>query len=188
MNDREALEKLRGASGRTQAAKYLYRRYAPRFFGYYLKHRLTRGDAETLVEDVFVEVVERCGDFLGETRPDACLWAIARGALLGHFRSRRPQLIADDHALESLVEGEPAVAPVPSQSMSAADCARSAYAAFAAQYADRAEMLAHLAFEGWSLTDMAAALGRSPEAAREYVAESRAKLRTYLEPCLERPA
>src|SRR5688572_8483350 len=101
MIDREALENLRqGGRQRAEAIGYLYRRYAPRFLAYFLRHRLNRGEAEALVQEVFITAVRQCGEFFGEVRPDAWLWAVARSALLNYFRGRRPEEIADDHALE----------------------------------------------------------------------------------------
>lgn len=190
MNDREALEKLReNGRQRADAVGYLYRRYAPRFLAYFMRHRLSQREANALVEDVFVAVVRQCDAFFGEVRPDAWLWGIARGALLDHFRGRRPDEIADDHALETLVEpAEPAPAPVGGvPASSPAECARAAYAAFAAAHADRAEMLSRVALDGWTIDDVAAALKRTPGAARDYLAETRAKLKVLLKPCDETP-
>ena len=192
MNDREALEKARQRGRqRIDSVRYLYRRYAPRFLAYFLKHRLTRRDAEALVQDVFVAIVRHCDDFFGETRSDAWLWGIARNTLLDYFRRQRPEEIADHHALELLVSGDaaPPAAQAPiTGAASAADCARVAYAAFAAAYADRAEMLARVAFDGWTIEDLAAALKRTPDATRAYLAQCREKLSPYLEPCREIPA
>ena len=186
MNDREALEKLRqGDRQRAEAVNYLYRRYAPRFLAYFLRHRLTHREADALVQETFVATVRQCDDYFGEARADAWLWANARDALLAHFRSRRPEEIPDDHPLELLVDSEPAsvVAQASRKGADPAECMREAYAAFAVAYADRAEILARIALDGWSVEDVAAALRRTPDAARGYLAQSREKLRAYLEPC-----
>ena len=185
MNDREALEKLRQTGKpRADAVTYLYRRYAPRFLAYFLRHRLSRRDAEALVEDAFVAIVRSRDDFFGETRADAWLWASARSALLDHFRSQRPEEIPDDHPLELLVSADTPATPAPvAGSASPAECARDAYAAFAAGHADRAEMLTRVAFDGWGVDDVAAALKRSHDAARAYLGETRDKLSVSLEPC-----
>src|SRR5687768_7437889 len=134
MTDQEALEKLRqDGRQRADAVRYLYRRYAPRFFAYFLRHRLARRQAEALVQDVFVAVVRQRDAFFGEVRPDAWLWALARSALLDHFRGRRPEELADDHALERLVEhagdsaDTPSVTPSVAPAQNLAECARTAY-------------------------------------------------------------
>lgn len=186
MNDREALDKLRqGGRPRTEAVKYLYRRYAPRFLAYFLRHGLTQREADALVQDTFVAAVRQCDDYFGDARADAWLWADARDSLLGHFRSRRPEEIADDHPIELLVGGQaaPVVAHASRKGADPVECVREAYAAFAAAYADRAEMLARVALDGWSVEDVAAALRRTPDAARGYLAQAREQLRVYLEPC-----
>ncbi len=63
------------------------------------------------------------------------------------------------------------------------DCVRKAYAAFAESHVDRAEILARVAFEGWSIEDVAAVLKRTPGATREYLSQCRKKLKAFLEPC-----
>ncbi|HYH43285.1 MAG TPA: sigma-70 family RNA polymerase sigma factor, partial [Burkholderiales bacterium] len=79
MTDSECLESLRrGGKARTDAVSYLYRTYARRFLAYFLKHRVPRQNAEELVQDVFVNVVRHCGNFRGDTRFDAWMWAIVR--------------------------------------------------------------------------------------------------------------
>lgn len=188
MNDREALEKLRqGGRPRTEAVKYLYRRYAPRFLAYYLRHGLSHREADALVQDTFVATVRQCDDYFGDARADAWLWANAREALLAHFRSRRPEEIADDYPIELLVDGQAALVAAQASRKGAdpVECRREAYTAFAAANADRAEMLARVALDGWTVEDVAAALRRTPEAARGYLAQSREKLRVYLEACGE---
>lgn len=186
MNDREALDKLRQSGRpRAEAVKYLYRRYAPRFLAYFLRHGLSHREADALVQDTFVATVRQCDDYFGDARADAWLWANARNALLGHFRSRRPEEIPDDHPLELLTDsqGAPVAAQAAGETADPAECVRAAYAAFAAAYADRAEILARIALDGWSVEDVAVALRRTPDAARGYLAQSRERLRVYLEPC-----
>lgn len=82
MTDREALEKLRqsGKPG-AEGIAHLYRRYAPRFLGYFLRHRLPRQDADEVVRETFIGIVRDCDLYQGERRFDAWMGAIARGRL-----------------------------------------------------------------------------------------------------------
>jgi DNA-directed RNA polymerase specialized sigma24 family protein len=129
-------------------------------------------------------IVRQREDFFGEARADAWLWAAARSALLDHFRRQRPEEIADDHPLELLVSADTSTVSAPAApGANPAECAREAYAVFAAAHADRAEMLARVAFDGWSTDDLAAALKRSPDETRDYLRQTREKLSAYLEPC-----
>lgn len=182
MTDQESLNKLQQAGReRAEGIDHLYRRYARRFLGYFLRHRLSRQDADELVKDVFVAIVQDRGLFSGERRFDAWMWAIARGRLADHFRRQRPEVLADDDVLESV--GNDAVDSASEPGSSLEDCAHKAYVAFAAAHPDRAEILARVAFDGWSIEDLADALQRTPQAAREYLSQCRRRLDVFLEPC-----
>ncbi len=182
MTDDECLRALRrGGKARIDAISHLYRTYARRFLAYFLKHRVAHQNAEELVQDVFVNVVRHSADFHGEARFDAWMWAIVRNALIDHFRRQRPEEQVDDDTLELLVNAR---ADPPSDSgVGLEDCVHRAYTIFAEVYADRAEILARVAFDGWSIEDVAAALKRTPGATREYLSQCRKKLKVFLEPC-----
>lgn len=182
MTDQESLNKLRqGGKERAEGIEHLYRRYAKRFLAYFVRHRVPRQDADELVKDVFVSIVQDRDLFQGERRFDAWMWAIARDRLTSHFRRDHPEVRVDDELLELVGNNGVDLAPEPGSSLE--DCAHKAYAAFAAAHPDRAEMLARVAFDGWSIEDLAEALKRTPGAAREYLSECRRKLDVFLEPC-----
>lgn len=183
-DDQGALDKIRrGGKQREAGVAQLYRVYARRFFTYFLKHRVAREAAEDLVQDVFVSIVRHADDFRGETRIDAWMWAIARNALIDHFRRARPEDPLDEDDLVRLAEAQ--ADPPREAGVGLEDCVRRAYAAFAERYADRAEILARVAFDGWGIEDVAAVLKRTPGATREYLSQCRKKLRDFLEPCRE---
>ncbi|MDW8469038.1 MAG: RNA polymerase sigma factor [Burkholderiales bacterium] len=184
MTDDEALENIRrGGKYREAGVAHLYRGYAPRFFAYFVRHRVPRERAEDLVQDVFVSIVRHADGFRGETRIDAWMWAIARNALTDHFRRARPEEPLDEEELLPLLDAQ---ADPPREAGSGLeDCVRRAFAAFAARYPERAEILARVAFDGWSIAEVAAMLRRTPGASREYLSQCRKKLREFLEPCRE---
>lgn len=180
-DDQQAIEKIRhGGRQRNEGVAELYRAYARRMLGYFMKHRVQREHAEELVNDVFINVVRFCEDFRGETRVDAWLWAIARNALIDHFRRARPEVTIDDDDLIRLAD---AVVPQETRSEGLEDCVRRAFAAFSAEHVDRAEVLKLVAFEGWDIGEIAAMLKRTPGATREYMSQCRKKLQAFLEPC-----
>lgn len=184
LTDDQCLAQLRrGGNARAQAISHLYRTYAPRFRGYFMKHRLAPEHADEIVQDVFVSLVRHCDDFRGDTRFDAWMWAVARNALMDHFRRQRPEDELDDAILDTLVD--PASQPEAQASHGLDDCVQKAYSRFAQAHADRAEILAKVAFEDWSIEDAATALKRTPGATREYLSQCRKKLKVFLEPCLE---
>jgi len=181
-DDQDALEKIRqGGTARTEGVSRLYRSHARRFLAYFLKHRVPRDHAEDLVQDVFVSIVRHAAEFRGETRIDAWMWAIARNALIDHFRRARPEAPFDEDDLVRLADAQ--ADPPRDAGGGLEECVRRAYAAFARSHADRAEVLARVAFEGWSIEDVAALLKRTPGATREYLSQCRKKLKAFLEPC-----
>jgi len=181
-DDQDALNKIRqGGQLRVEGVSQLYHGYSRRFLAYFVKHRVSREHAEDLVQDVFVSVVRHAQDFRGETRIDAWMWAIVRNSLIDFFRRARPEDPFDEDDLIAVAEAQPG-----SQRDAGAgleDCVRRAYAAFTEAHRDRAEVLQRVAFEDWSIADVAAMLKRTPGATREYLSQCRKKLRAFLEPC-----
>jgi RNA polymerase sigma-70 factor (ECF subfamily) len=157
-DDQDALEKIRqGGQARTEGVSQLYRSYARRFLSYFMKHRVPREQAEDLAQDVFVSIVRHAESFRGETRIDAWMWAIARNALIDHFRRARPE---DPFEEDDLVRIAEAQADAPREAGGGLeDC------------------------EGWSIEDVAAVLKRTPGATREYLSQCRKKLKAFLQPC-----
>jgi RNA polymerase sigma-70 factor (ECF subfamily) len=182
--DQESLNRIRrGGRERTEGVSRLYQAYARRFLAYFLKHRMPREHAEELVQDVFVNVVRHCGDFRGDTRIDAWMWAIVRNGLIDYVRRQRPEQSVDE---DELIDLAGAVADPPqAESRELADCVRGAFAAFGETFRDRAAVLSLVAFDGWTIDDVAAMLKRTPGATREYLSQCRKKLKAFLEPCRE---
>ena len=186
MTENECLEKLRrGGKHRAEAIAHLYREHARGFLGYFVKHRVPRERAEELVQEVFIKVVRHCESFRGDTRFDSWMWAIVRNELMDHFRRQRPEEAMEEEDLEKAAEAAAMVEMPADPGPGLEDCVQKAYAAFARAYADRAEMLARVAFDGWSIEDVAAALKRTSGATREYLSQCRKKLKMFLEPCRE---
>src|ERR1700676_607309 len=65
----------------------VYRRYAPVLFAYVYQHVSSREDAEDIVLEVFLSVLQdqRFPTF-GQQKQEAWLWAIAHNKTVDHFR------------------------------------------------------------------------------------------------------
>ena len=184
MTDEECLNNIRhGGSARTTGIAELYRSHARKLLSYFLKHRVVHEQAEDLLQEVFINVVRHCGNFRGESRIDAWMWSIARNCLMDHFRRQRPEVALDEDDLIAVADS--IADPPVEQSAGPEDCVRKAYAEFALAYRDRAAVLARVAFDEWSIDDVAAMLKRSNGATREYLSQCRKKLKAFLEPCRE---
>lgn len=183
-DDPHSREEIRaGGAARAAAVAGLYRRYASRVLGYFVRQRVPRDVAADLVQDVFVAVVRRCGEFRGEAKFTTWMWSIARNVLIDHYRKIGRAPLQDDALDEEA--GLDALPAAPEAPRELRDCVQRAYAQFAAANAERAETLALVAFEGWSTEEVARFLGRTPGAAREYLSQCRKKLRPFLERCRE---
>ncbi len=180
--DQQCLEGIRqGGKARADGITQLYRTYARRFLGYLLKQRVPRQNAEELVQDVFINIVRHCDAFRGDTRIDSWMWSIVRNALIDYVRRLRPEIATGDDELIDLAGA--VEAPAQHDSVEIDECVRKAFAAFRAANADRAHVLSLVAFEGWSIDDVAAMLKRTPGATREYLSQCRKKLKEFLQPC-----
>lgn len=184
MTDQECLDHIRrGGKARADGIAQLYRSYARRFLAYLLKHRVPRQNAEELVQDTFVNIVRHCESFRGETRIDAWMWSILRNGLIDYVRKQRPEDALDEDELEAAAGGTEDAPEIDAENRD--DCVRKAYAEFAQVHKDRAQVLALVTFESWSIDDVAAMLKRTPGATREYLSQCRKKLKVFLEPCRE---
>ena len=182
MDDLESLKKIRaGGAARSEGVSELYRRYALRMVAYFLRNRLPRAEAEDLTQDVFLSVVRNCEQFRGDARIDAWLWSIARNRLIDKVRASRPTESVDEEELLQLSDGTFEDASANVQDL--VDCVRRGFGRFALAHHDRAQALILSVAEGWSVAELAAFLGRTPGATREYVSQCRKRLREFLEDC-----
>jgi RNA polymerase sigma factor (sigma-70 family) len=73
----------------------MYRRYAPALFAYVYRHLSSREDAEDIVLDVFLSVLQDCRfPSFDQQKQEAWLWTITRNKTVDHLRrsTRRPQV------------------------------------------------------------------------------------------------
>lgn len=86
----------------------VYRRYAPALFAYVYRHICVREDAEDIVFDVFLSLLQnRKYSTFEESKQEAWLWAIVRNKVADYFRhtTRRPQ-VSIEWMAESLYAGD----------------------------------------------------------------------------------
>lgn len=88
--------------------KAMYRRYAPQIFTYLLRHVPSRQDAEDLLLDVFLAVLEKLPALnIDERRLAAYIQAVARNKMADYYRQRsHHQLISLEEAAETAYEPE----------------------------------------------------------------------------------
>lgn len=72
--------------GDTAAFKTLFQRYRGPLFNFLLRRARDRGRAEELYQDVWTRVIERCGEFRGDSKFSTWLYTIARNRCIDHAR------------------------------------------------------------------------------------------------------
>jgi RNA polymerase sigma-70 factor (ECF subfamily) len=183
----QALGKIvQGGALRRDGVAKLYASFARPFQGFFMRNRMSREVAEDLVQDTFVQIVRACDQFRGDCPLEAWLWRIARNTLISHVRKVKPganDTSLDDDDFAHALEGDPALQTPAPQHEGLEECVDRAFETFASVHPERAESLTLATVEGWSMNDIAAFLGRSPGATREYVSQCRKLLRPFLEHC-----
>ena len=112
------------------------------------------------------------------------MWSIARNTLISDFRKNERHL-TDADLDESLAQGERATLPNDLVQDALTDCVQQAFLRFRQNHEERAQALTLIAFYGWDIEEISSFLGRTQAATREYLSQSRKKLRPFLEPCYE---
>ena len=75
--------------GDTGAFEVLLGRYRRPIFNFVLRSVRDRGRAEELYQDVWMKVIERCGDFRGDAKFSTWLYTIARNVCIDHQRKMK---------------------------------------------------------------------------------------------------
>jgi len=191
--EREAFTRLAaGGAAAERAIGSLYDEYAARFRAFLRMRGLAPQQAEDLVQDVFVRLIE-AGPRLKEVEsPCAYLWCTLRNALTDHTRrvGRERRRLADPPAsagdddgvsFESWLEKTAGVAGAEPERIDHLECVARALDRFRRQDPERAAAIELVALEGFEGRELAVLLGRSYGAAREYLSQARKALKSLVE-------
>ena len=134
-----------------------------------------------------MRVLRSSAEFRGEGAQFAAwVWTIARNVARDAARHSSAQPMADVDELEGddvpVEEGADPLAQFEAESV--ADCVRRGFREFARLHPERADCLSWLATDRMDIAGVAAVLGRTVAATREYLSQCRKKLRPYIEHCL----
>jgi RNA polymerase sigma factor (sigma-70 family) len=185
----QALALLRaGGTKRREGVTLLYAEFASRLRRFYAGRGATPAEAADFTQDCFVRVMRAIDSFQGEAPQFvAWIWTTARNVLIDARRKDRSTVSLDDDGDEDAVPlqlADPTADPAGDvEADSVRDCVRRGFKAFAAQHPQRAQCLAWLAVDRFDIGGIAELIGRSAGATREYLSQSRKKLKPFLEPC-----
>lgn len=170
---------LQGAQ-RSPAVDLLYRRYAGRFAAYLRRRGMAPADVEDAVQEAFIRLIRRAASFHPQGQGAAWIWTVARSAWLDLLRKPQLDMVSDLSALPE----DTAIAPERADASQFQDCVDGQFSRFASAYPESAQAISWAAVDGLAATQIAELLGRTPGAAREFLSQTRKRLREYLEPCL----
>lgn len=183
IRDRDWLARLeQGGVARRAAVSEIYALFGDRIRRYLLSRGLSAEQADDLLHETFVRVIEHAARLRPDTRFAGWIWRIAHNQMLDLLR-RENRLQALDE-LEDPPIDESAMTPLESLAQDQlADCVRRQYAEFATQHPQRAQVLQWAVSDQLSMEEIASILGRNAGATREFVSQCRKKLRGYLDVC-----
>jgi len=173
-----------GGKQRAEGISTLYRKYAPQMKRYCMRQGKSLAQAEDLLQDVFVQVVRNIDSYRHEGAFSAWIWTIARNRLISEYRK------SGNHASEiefdeNLIEDVPINSAHNPDQDELKKCVHEAFERFSQQHQESAHALTLFAIYGWTIEEMSSFLGRTVAATREYLSQSRKKLRPFLKPCFE---
>lgn len=187
-DDHEALLRIAaGGSARNKALEQLYRQHRPKLLAFLRKKGLSIEEAEDVVQHVFVQVVKNAAQFRGDCSVSSWMHRIAHNAMVDLFRGTHKEMLVTEETWEELSNTTPAevVCPITADPKRALqECFEKAYAEFRKAHPAAADLIfKSLENEDWDGHDMAAYLGRTAGAAREYFSQCKKKLKQFMEPC-----
>jgi RNA polymerase sigma-70 factor (ECF subfamily) len=179
-SDDQALARAR--AGDREGFRLLVERHSRALFR--LAHRMTgnQHDAEDVVQEAFLRAYRRLDQFEDRSQVGSWLFRIASNCAYDLLRSRQRRdrhLERDD---DGLVEARPASDAGPERLAEGADVRRGVRAAMDEMSDRERSAFALRHFEGWSIAEIAAALGLDESATKQSIFRAVKKARAVLAP------
>lgn len=173
-----------GGSAATRALSELYRQLRRRLLAFLICKGLTPAAAEDALHEVFLRVARSASQCRHGGTAAAWLWRIAANAAMDvHREATRvvdrdaDQQQAGEESITMEVAGTPAGA--------IDECVSMALQRFARHHPERADAIRLLHLEQWSGEQLAAYLGRTAGATREFLMQCRRAFKPYVQACRE---
>ncbi len=179
--DLELVERIRGGDG--SAFEAVYRQHATRLYN--LANRMTgaKGEADDLLQDIFLLAYRKIASFRGESSLGTWLYRLAMNHCLDVLRNRQTRMGQQTDSMDE-PDAAPVASPVPVLSaVSRIDLER---AIQTLPPACRAAFLLH-DVEGFGHQEVGAMLGVSEGTSKSQVHKARMRIRTYLAHGLRKP-
>lgn len=193
MNDEQCVKEIIGCGDASEAAiGLLFERYYKKFVSYLMFRRVSRQDAEDMVQDVFVKVVGSLRGSSAEVQSArAYLYRALHNRFVDFLRAKRPEVRASEMSDDSgrdgdaIIESVASKLQVESDELGFLDCFQKALGSFFGKDQEAGTAI-QMAVEGFSGDEMAEVLGRTHGATREFLRQCRKKFQALLqELCFE---
>ena len=172
--DLELVERIRDGDG--SAFEDLYRQHATRLYNLASRMTGTKGEADDLLQDIFLLAYRKMASFRGESSLGTWLYRLAMNHCLDVLRNRQTRMGQQTESLDE-PEATPVASPVPVLSaVSRIDLER---AIAALPPACRAAFLLH-DVEGFGHQEVGTILGVSEGTSKSQVHKARMRIRGYL--------
>ena len=149
---------------------------------FFISNGIAEQDAVDVLQDTIINVVTKAHTFRADGAGRPWLWQIARNCMADFYRKNaaRHVLLDEDQwlALDKDMAVDGGVAEVDSVD----ECFGRGMDAFFAQMPERAQAL-NMQMDGASVAEIAAKLGRTVAAAKQYLYECRKHLQPFVEHC-----
>lgn len=178
-----------GGAAIEQALRQLDRAYFRVLLAEAMRGLRDQDAARDLVQEAFIKVWRRCATFQGDSELLPWIRSILRRTLLDRLRKEgREVAIEDEHGLTTEARAkvdELSIDRVPAPDLEARrrqldDCFRQCWERFQRAAPAHALVLSWIVDDGLSHEQIAALLGRTPGATREFISQCRKRARVHL--------
>jgi RNA polymerase sigma factor (sigma-70 family) len=189
MTEEECIELIcMGGKAADVGLRAFYREMGPPMLRFFALNGAPGDEAKDVLQETVVRVFRAASSYSGNGSGRSWFWQIARNCLTDHHRKlrrvREREVVFDDDGWGRLLESTPAPAQTIVEQDSLEDCISRGVNVYGQQMPDRAYVLT-LQMEGAGIDEIAAQIGRSIAATKEYLSQCRKKLRPFISDCLQ---
>jgi len=149
--------------------------------------RLSIQDAEDIFQESVIKIISKFSTVKDDNKFNSWCWTIIRNEMNGFFRKNKNKEILFDSENINIADfqgAEDVLMKFDQEFSSADECVAAKLQIFKRDFPERYIVIS-LSMGGESIKDIAAKIGRTASATKEYLSQSRKKLMTYLKDCVE---
>jgi RNA polymerase sigma factor (sigma-70 family) len=170
-----------GGRARGRALHALYHGIGRRMRQSFISSGVSRAEAADILQETVIKIFRHHQSYSDRGGARAWMWRIAHNCLVDHHRWRvqSSEFVDIEDFIDTLTQPDAI-----EFSATLEDCVEGGVMAFADEYPDHQQALV-LRIEGASIEEIAAKIGRTPGATREFLSQCRKKIEPFLRCCRE---